>query len=254
MPTPVHTYTQQVYLNEGAKGSLLQLTVSGVGTESTGSGAAHKQDLATGLWTRAAANVASISGGFEGSAVYDPHLNRFYVVQSQFWSNQKLSYIRGSDMTWVDTPLMPFPPSGANYTRAFAFPERRLMLLHSSASQGGTAGLFALDLNNIAGGITALTTSGTIPTNQNQWVYHPRAGKFYQKPAVTGNTLNVLTPPSGTGKTGTWAFSTVTIAGSGLPSQTFGTAQHYTRLQYVPAIDMLAWIAAGTTQVAIVKV
>lgn len=250
-PAPPHAYGTQVATDDGDQGTLLYVTRGAVGTEtpSAVSPTAHQQDLSTRLWTRAATGSAAYSN-YEGSVAFDATAGRLYVAGPDIGAYQQMAYLRRSDMTWQTTPTYGWPSQpGADYGRLLMADAKRVLLFHRTGSLQG------LDVTNdttIANGWVTLTFSGTPPTSGNMWVWHPGTGKFYLKVGNTGNTLAVLTPPTGSGMSGTWSFTTVTIGGAGLPDRTIAL-NHYTGLIYVPALGLLAWFY-GPGQVAVIKV
>ena len=247
MPAPTHSYTTLMPLNEGVQGSVMYVTRGTTTTAPNASGAAHKQNLANGVWSRAATGSSAYSGD-NHSCAYDSVDNRWYVIPSDVGSRQNLHYLRGSDMTWQVTPSYPnaAQPGSGNTPSGMVHEGLRVLLFHR------TGALQGLDLNAIANGWTTLTTSGTPPESGNRWVWHPGTGRFYSKVDATGNTLHRLTPPASSPLSGTWTFDTVTIGGSGLPSRTL-LNRHYTGLHYVPVLDLLGWVS-GPGQVALIKV
>jgi hypothetical protein len=247
MPAPTHAYTTLMPLNEGSQGSVMYVTRGSTTTTPDSSGAAHKQNLNTGVWTRAATGNSAYSGD-NHSCAYDSIDNRWYVIPSDIGSRQNLHYLRGSDMTWQVTATYPnaAQPGSGNTPSAMVHEGLRVLLFHR------TGALQGLDLNNIAAGWTTLTVSGTPPTSGNRWVWHPTNGCFYCKVDNTGNTLHRLTPPASNPISGTWTFDTITIGGSGLPDRTL-LNRHYGGLHYIPVLDLMGWVS-GPGQVALIKV
>lgn len=259
-PAPGHAYAQRVVVNQGAQGTIIWAGRSAVCSESYCSvGVFHKYDVASRLWTRIVDGTCpsypapSFNGSWtEGSAVYDPTDGRVYSFgASDVALYTRVDYLRLSDNTIQTTAT--FSAVGTSDGGKFFLSDGKRMILHSGS--GGV--LRGLDLTNIAGGFQTLTVSGSMPTNSsNTWVWHPTNGKFYKKDSNTGDVLHVLTPPAGSGMSGTWTVSTVTIGGSGVPARP-GTSgnEHYTNLYYIPSLDLLGYTGNGQTDgTALIKV
>jgi hypothetical protein len=255
MPLAGHTYASMIAIQQGNKGSLLWVTRGATGNESVAAPTVHVMDAETGLWSRMASVSLADHAMVEGSGAYDPNTHRYYVSNSQFWSNNFVAYLRGSDNTAQTYSLSGFPPSGTNYTKMFLFPERRLMLWVDAAGL-----VFGLDLTQAPGStnIVQLTTSGAFASNngQSQWRWDIGKGKFVQKPGWTGDVVNTLTPPNdrslGTG--GTWVKGSETIGGAGLPDGIRGPADgvgQYMQNDYVEELDCHIYVSDDANQVAI---
>jgi hypothetical protein len=250
LPCPTHCYRTQTFLpGVGRKGTLMTLNRGACTTNPTGSNTSHRLDLDTGLWTRTATGQFTTGGGVEGTTLYDPVTNRWYAISIDFMNYTTISYLRGSDMTWQNQNLANgFADPGFSYPTAGLHLDKRMIVIRrNGVLQGVNLSTFA---------VATLTQSGTAPANQNALIYHPFNKKFYVKDSDGGNTLFVLTPPAGNGMTGTWTWSQITIGGAGLPTKTSPQdgANHYTCLQYVPSLGMLAWVAGADKQVALIKV
>lgn len=259
-PSPGHAYNQRVVVDQGSQGTVIWAGRSAVCSESYCSvNVFHKYDVASRLWTRIVNGTcpsypapASLGAWTEGSAVYDQTDGRVYNFgASDVALYTQIDYLRLSDNTIQTTAA--FTAVGTTDGGKFFLSDAKRMILH--AGQGGV--LRGIDLTNIAGGFQTLTVSGSMPTNgANTWVWHPTNGKFYKKDSNTGNTLHVLTPPSGSGMSGTWTVSTVTIGGSGVPGRPDTSANdHYTNMYYIPALDLLGYTGNGQADgTALIKV
>jgi hypothetical protein len=247
MPCPRHQYGHCVYFDKlGPKGSFGMVGASGTTQDSNTNKAAHKVDLSTGLATRAATGFFSNSAGFVYGAAHDPTADNWYIYPFDLGnlSNNNLSYLRGSDMTWQTTANGPGydSSSGSGYGTAAVYDKGRVLFYHR-----GTV-LKGLDLTTPSNGFVNLTYTGTPPgSNGTAWVWHPRIKKFLLKAGLTGNVINTLTPPaSGSAISGTWVFSSVTVGGAGIPDYVWTTGgdgnNHYAKFMYVPAVDRMAWV------------
>lgn len=266
-PAAAHTYACHVCTEDGAKGTIFQVGAAAITSDSILSGASHKQDLNTRVWSRATNDLTSaVNGGtsndagrgFEYSNAYDPFMRRIYVLPVGVRTGDtSIKYLRLSDNTIQTdtigtTNASPAQTQSGTYTKGFFWRTGKL-LMHFG---GGATSLAALDCTNDttrAVGWKRMTVSGALPTYGGVWCEHLGNGKLYF--TDDGTTLYSLTRPSSGGDmSGTWTVATVSIGGSGFPANEFtGAPNHHTRLQYVPALDMLVWVY-GSGTAAIVKV
>jgi hypothetical protein len=136
----------------------------------------------------------------------------------------------------------------------FVDPSRHLLVI-----QKQTGGLLAIDLDNVAGGMVTLTTSGTFSSDEQYlWSYYPKDGCWYTHTGFGSNVLYKLQPPviNSNPLTGTWTVSQVTLSSSLAPMPTIysaGNAIHYNRFFFVPSLQCFAWISGeADDQVALV--
>ncbi len=250
IPAPGHLYQTISYqspeMGGGAKGSYLRVTGTAITTLSHSTGAVHKFDLSTGLWTRMQ-NTAFSRTYPESVTVYDPVTKRYYYIRPDYHATGNLEYLDGNDWRVKSTPSYDWPPAyQGEWVTAFLEPVNRLLVLQSPGS------LFALDLNNIPAGWNVLKTAGGFPAESNYWAHDPATGKFYSRMGDEGQVIRRLTVPENW-KTGTWAFDQVTITGATLPTDGANSTRHYTRFFYVPAIQSFAWIASEDSKVIILR-
>lgn len=85
-------------------------------------------------------------------------------------------------------------------------------------------GIYAMDLNNIAGGFSHFTPSGSAPNQYNRSVYDPNTQAFYCWNG-TGKNIHKFTPTLGSGSYSTGAWSSVT--GTGVTPPDAGGAGHF---------------------------
>lgn len=251
MPSPPHPYLNLAWLDEGTKGSVIWITRGSVdGGGSLNSGSAHKQDLDTGVWSRATSGISEVYG-LETGYAYCPTDERYYVIPPNLESFTSLSYLQKSDMTWHRTATYSFPgtPGSGPKRSGFIVDSQRALLYHREGALQG------LDLTNISAGWSTLSFSGTSPGDGHRWVQHSN-GKFYTRVADrSSNILNCFDPGADV-LGGTGVFSEITIGGDGLPDRDaiHGTAL-FSPIHYVPAIDMLVCLHNGNAgEVAIIKV
>ncbi len=186
------------------------------------------------------------------AAAYDPVTDRYYLVRFELHEDGSIDYLDGQDWTWK-VASFPTPAVDGNNRSAFIDVERRLLLMETS-----TGRLRALDLDNIAAGVTTLNVVGDLtPDSQCQWHRYPADGCWYTCVGSGSSVLHRLRPPDSAPLTAAWTASTVAIAGAGLPSQSAQAldngAVHNTRFFYVPSLGCFAWIAGGDSPVVILK-
>lgn len=256
-PAPGHPYrnTLAMATEDGTNGAIIwvgrgAITDAGPSYVSMG---CHYQDLTTRQWNRRTSNTAAYgvtTGHYEGSSCYDSGDGRYYYASSQSpnqWNY--LSYVRQSDWTWQVTPTWSVAPPATGGVM-FCCSRLRMLIWHTGNAFWG------LNLNSIASGWQAITTSGaSVPTSgHNQWIHHTTNDKFYWKAGGSGSQLYSLAPPAGNVATFTgWVVAQVNITGT-LPART-APNDHYSCLFYVPAHDCLGWAANGNASgIALIKV
>jgi hypothetical protein len=255
IPVPSHTYQSITYIptsmGGGPRGSYMKLTSTALCRESGGTGASHRLDLATGLWTRVSESLfAQIY--FEAMAVFDPETKRYYNVLPNYHAYGYLEYLDGNDWQVKKTAIYagwPPTPTGADWLTAFLDPIHRLIIIHDP----GSTKLLALDLNDVASGWFFLNTSGSLALGPNRWHYYPVDGRFYHRDDNSGQVLDRITPPTGDFRTGTWVVDKVTLTGATIPDMVGWQTRHYSRFFYIPAIESFGWIADENSPVIIMK-
>ncbi len=274
MPAPSHHYTLQVSPPKSVIGGPKGAIVVTLGAAQTQAGSdspqTHKFDLATGLWTRASANLlteVSTRTPYTGSsAAYDPTAKRIYVTL-HFPTDDSLVCLDLTDGLWKSVGRYPLP--NVNGIASIFVDDRRRMLLYLL----DTNQLWGLDLNNVSAGPVKLNTAGQVPNTSRRWHEYPTAdggdGCFYtltgggpayengNVPLADAQELLKLSPPaSGNPMTGVWTFSTAPIRG-GITAQWVSDASaganHGSRFFYVPAIRCFAWIPNGSGGVELIK-
>jgi hypothetical protein len=257
IPAPAHTYLNVLPIRSanggGPKGSIVRVIGAAVCREARVTHRSYRFNLATGAWSKLSVNrqTDAINVGsaiwYEAPSVYDPEANRYYQYPAHIHWLNRLACLDGTDWTWKNLPSMPSTQNVGATECAWLDPIRRLILISSISANA----LFAVNLNNLAAGPIRLNISGKIPT-RNRWDFYPFDGCFYAYDGMGGQVLYKLSPPSTNPLTGTWTFSTVSIAGATLPVQ-YGTGRHYSRFFYVPPLQAFAWIAAGGSRVALIR-
>ncbi|MBA3847441.1 MAG: hypothetical protein H0X45_12475 [Planctomycetes bacterium] len=254
IPAPAHVYgtvLSQAH-GGGARGSALLLHSAAAGSDSnSGSGHAHRFDIATGAWTRLSTNAHLGNSGFR-TAAYDPVLDRYYLVRFELHENGGIDYLDGHDWTWK-VAAYPTPAADGATMSAFVDEARRLLIMQTS-----TGKLRALDLDHVDAGVVTLNVVGVLPADsQSRWHRYPPDGCWYTYEGNGGNALHRIVPPASAPLTSTWTVGTVAIAGAALPSQPAEAlasgAVHNTRFFYVPSIGCFAWIAGGDQPVVVLK-
>ncbi len=257
IPAPAHTYRTAVELPSrlggGSRGSLLLVTRTAIAQESKVSGAVHRFDLSTGLWTRHINAVAPEPQLYEGTSIFDATEDKYWMTPDWLYSISKVSYLDGRDWTFKQTAA--FEPSftiakEAAYGASFMDESRRLIIYHRGSR------MVALDLKNPAAGWKELKLSQPAPSAGNRWVFYPPDGSFYYRHQdEVGQTLYRLIPPTTTDAiNGTWNLTAVSIKGAALPKFSGDPGmRHYGTLVYVPALQMLAWIPGGANPVALIR-
>ena len=256
VPAPSHTYNSCVYVppshGGGSKGSFVKMGQWATTTVGAKSGAVHRFDLATGVWSRVVDTLPA--DDYENVAVADEATGRLYFFQLLVHRRNSTVYVDPSSWTLKSTPTYPYPEDhrGDEYHVVFVDPVRRLLILQ----QPGWP-LRCLQMDNFAAGWKDLNVSGTQPGAANRIVHFPATGNFYTRGNRSGNTLNRLVPPSGNPLTGTWVWDTVTVAGAALPDFTTtgsnDNRRHYGTFFGVPALGCLAWIAGESSPVVLLK-
>jgi hypothetical protein len=264
VPAPAHVYLHALSLEAGqgggARGSVVLLVSSGQTTSGqVGGFRAHRFDLATRTWSRFSTNQlpdvlnsgdAYYSNGIETSCVFDATAKRMYQVAGQIHAVSQLAYVDLTDHTWKAAPAWPAPATLGSNESAFLDDTRRLIVMQTS-----TGALRAIDLTNIAAGVTTLAMTGTLPDVRNRWHLYPLDGCFYTYPG-TGSKIWKLQPPSSNPLGNTWTVTSQTVGGAGMIddySITNSGPRHYSRFFYVPAIQCFAWIPGGPNQTVLVK-
>ncbi len=186
MPAPAHNYLLQISpprsVVGGPKGSIVR-TVGAAQTENAwDSPQSHALDLATGLWTRASANlvkdVYDRTPYTDSLAAYDPTTKRIYYLLGEFSTAHKLAYLDLADGTWKSAGSFAEPPGSSTARTMFVDDARRLLLVIRGAGE-----LWAFDLDDVASGPKKLNVSGTVPVRALRWDLYPTAdggdGAFY---------------------------------------------------------------------------
>jgi hypothetical protein len=207
-------------------------------------------DLNTRRWSRLSTNSASQNTSTDGASLFDPTLNRYWVIKQQNHSYTQLEYLDANDWTFKLSTSYPFPPGIGGTPNAILDNELRVIVLFF---QSGA--LLALNLNNIAAGFQSIPFSGSMPSTQGgRWAKY--RGSWYHYWGVgSGQGIYKLTPPASNPFSNPWVFSTVTVPGATLPQGDIpsGSPGHRTRFCYVPALDCLAWLGNMTSQVALLR-
>jgi hypothetical protein len=270
MPAPTHCYLGSLPLpaaaGGGAQGSVLQL-VGGAAAQSPDVQItyAHRFDLATGTWMRYSSNAITSSTGWGGTpledapAVFDSSRVKYYCYGSGPWASNHLAEIDPTSGAWTGESLGAYYPSAGSYGgTSFYDPKRDLLV---TMFDNGVPVWAAVPAGSIGSGATVLTVSG-MPTGRmlTRWDYYPPGDCFYTHFGDDTNTIYKLTPPAGSGLTGTWTVTAEPIGGATMPLQgsQFGTyatggGSHYSRFFYVPALECFAWIASINDNVVLVK-
>ncbi len=270
MPAPTHCYLGSLPLpaanGGGANGSVLQL-VGGAAAQSPDVqiSYSHRFDLATGTWIRYSSNAITASAGWGGTpledapGVFDSSRAKYYCYGAGPWASNHLAEIDPTSSAWAGLPLGAYYPSAGSYGgTAFYDPERDLLVTMFDNAAPVWA---AVQAGNVAAGATVLTVTG-MPTGKmlTRWDYYPPGDCFYTHFGTDTNTIYKLTPPAGTGLTGTWVVTAESIGGAAMPLQgsQFGTyasggGSHYSRFHYVPTLECFAWIASINDNVVLVK-
>lgn len=248
VPLPPHPYACMAYSPDGAKGSIIHVTKSAVGRESTISQCAHRFDLATRMWSRASTGPSG-RADYESDSLWDEARNRWWLIINSQQNYNNVTYLDRVDQTFKTTSSFASPPSSIEgYAR---------VMLHNGLivrNCGASKGLFLFDPDSPSSGWIKLTVSGTLPNSSNRWARYSN-GNWYSMPSGGGNVLSRIVPPSNP-KTGTWTVGSITVGGASMPSGQRGYysgLNHYTRLFYVQAIDCLAWVPGGSLPVQLIK-
>lgn len=281
MPAPGHTYSLMIApppTATAAKGTVIRVFGTALaGPKVWDSYQSHQLDLATGVWSRAAQNLASdvfTNGALTDQAsALDPVTGRIYV-SAEWPHSERLSYLDLADRTWKTVGSFTNAPGGDRYARAmWVDAERRLLLIHAVSDEQGVASLWAFDLDNVSSGPHAITVNGELPRGNARWHLYPKSdggdGAFYTlrgRPAVpydappyplaSEQVLDRLEPPTGDPLTTPWTYSAVPITGGIMGEYVTdfeSGARHMTRFFYVPAIRCFAWIPNGTGAVQLIK-
>lgn len=254
VPAPSHTYNTCVYLppalGGGSKGSFVKMGQWATTTVGAKSGAIHRLDLATGVWSRMA--TALPADDYEDVAVADESSGRVYFFQQLVHRTNYTTYLESGALK--TTATYPYPPDhgGAEYHVVFVDPVRRLLI----QQQPGWP-LRCLQLDNFAAGWKDLNVVGTQPAKANRIIYYPTTGNFYTRLNNSGNALIRLVPPASNPLVGTWTWDTVSVGGASLPDFTSTASndgrRHYGTFFRVPALDCFAWISGESTKVVLLK-
>jgi hypothetical protein len=254
VPSPPHPYQTlcplPTRLGGGPRGSVVYVTRSAIAVESVSSAGVHQFDLATGVWSRPTEDLA-ITAPPESSAVFDPGRDRFWFMPYGLHNYREAHFLDASDWSFAAVGQFPDWPSGE-------LENGRVFLHEAGAStlvvrQGAMESLWAFDPDEPDLGWRRLTTAGTVPNNTNVFA-RSSDGLYYWMSRAGGNTVVRMTPPADA-FAGTWTIDAIELVGPTMPerTQTSGTLEHYTALFYVPAIDVMAWIAGGEAQVALFR-
>jgi len=259
IPAPPHPYSSQTVippsLGGSTQGSLMYATRFAVGVGARGALSAHKFTLPGGVWSRAAATEAPAGG----APIFDPVLNRWWLVGGDLWSVNRLYYLRASDYTWQEVTGVGFSyPTRDSNLGQNSFMYGRLIVVHQG-NTGATAGTFqAIDVDNPTAGWSVLNVTGpALDVNYaNGWAYHEAQGVFYRRYADRSNSETLtpqgqviykLTPPASSPLTNEWVISSVTMTGDTVPEFAADQVdtQAHNSLIYVPELEMLAWVTAN---------
>jgi hypothetical protein len=250
VPLPAHPYGTLAYMPDGTKGSVIYVTRSAVASQSVDSGASHRFDLATRMWSRASSELSTRTD-VEGDVVWDAARNRWWLIPMNLHNYQNLTYLDRADMKWKSTTTQSAYSSSilAGYART---------VLHNGLlirNRGVEGGLWCFDPDNPSAGWVKLNVSGMLPRSQDRWARHSN-GNWYSYSGDGGNVITRIRAPQDP-KTGTWVVDSIMVAGDTLPAKAGvsdpSTLAHYSRFFYVPALDTLAWIPGGNKQVYLVK-
>jgi hypothetical protein len=254
IPAPAHMYRTAVELPSrlggGSRGSLLLVTRTAIARESKVSGAVHRFDLATGLWTRHINAIAPQPANYEGTTIFDAAEDKYWHIPDWLNSITKVMYLDARDWVFKETAAFASNSqiqSEPAYGAAFLDEPNRLLIYHRGAR------MVALSLKNPAAGWKVLALSQSAPPAGNRWVYYPPDGSFYYHEHNGGQTLHRLIPPTTDPLNGTWNLTTVSIKGAPLPNYSSELARHYNGLIYVPSIQMLAWVPGGSNRVVLIR-
>lgn len=254
-PAPSHLYMNHVpmpaALGSGSKGSVILTFRYAANTQGgSQSSRAVRFDLGTGKWSKLSTNSfdANEAMYFDTATMYDPVTKRFYLPSLEAHFVSFIRYLDANDWTWKSVSVS---TSFIGQTRnPFIDVARRLLIAPTSLGA-----LRLLDLNAPNLGWRSVSFSGSLPSHNEQWHFYPPDGCWYSYKG-SGQTINKLTPPSSNYFSSTWAFSNVTLGGATLGTDMAITEHdnhHYTRFFYVPSLQCFAWIAGGSSRVALIK-
>jgi hypothetical protein len=217
-----------------------------------GSNTSYKFNLTSGAWSRFGANMpADVTSRsyIDGMSLRDPTTGRIYLIETAVANNTSLVYHDPNDNTWKSTATYSFPSMNDTQCAGLHDGFRMIWLLDISGNFWG------LNLNNIAGGWSALTDTGTPTTNRGGGTYHAGKGAWYFRTYNQGSSISKLLPPASSPFSNTWTWSTESIGGDTIPNHasTTGDPSPYTALQYVPSIDCLAWFSTASASVALIQ-
>jgi hypothetical protein len=248
VPSPPHPYMHALEIgNTGKIGTIVRAAV----TRGAVSGpSAHVFDLRSRKWSRLSTNTASYGGNVDSAALFDPTLNRYWLIQVQNHSYNRLEYLDATDWTYKLSPQYGFPLGIGGTPNAILDDQLRLIVLFF---QGGA--LQALNLNNIGAGWVQIPYTGSMPSGQGgRWAKFRGSWYFYEG---TGSDQGIrkLTPPNSSPLSNSWTFSTVTVSGAALPQGDIptGSPSHRTRFCYVPGLDCLAWLGNASSKVTLLR-
>lgn len=254
IPAPAHTYRTAVELparlGGGSRGSLLLVTRTAIARESKVSGAVHRFDLSSGLWTRHIDAVSPEKVNYEGTSIFDAAEDKYWTIPDWLDTIKTVTYLDARSWTWKQTPEFPISSAIAYepaYGATFLEEANRLLVYHRGSRMVG------LDLRNPAAGWKVLQLSQSAPPGGDRWVYYPPDGSYYWRGEATGQTLYRLIPPTKDALNSTWNIKTVTISGATLPNFAGNSVRHYSSLFYVPSLQMLAWVAGGSHPVILIR-
>ncbi len=255
IPAPAHMYRTAVELpgrlGGGQRGSVLLVTRTAIAQESKVSGAVHRFDLATGLWTRHIDAVSPVAQNYEGTSIFDAAEDKYWTTPDWLNTIKTVTYLDARSWTWKQTPQ--FTETNAisqepAYGATFLDEANRLLIYHRGSR------MVALDLRNPAAGWRVLQLSQAAPSAGNRWVYYPPDGSFYWRGQSGGQTIYRLIPPTKDPLTSTWNVQTVNISGAALPNFAGeNDVRHYSSFFYVPSIQMLAWVPGGSNKVIVIR-
>jgi hypothetical protein len=246
VPSPPHPYMHALEVGTTGKiGTIVRAAVTGGAMSAP---TAHVFDLRSRRWSRLSTNTATYGGNVDSAALFDPTLNRYWLIQVQNHSYNRLEYLDANDWTYKLSPSYGNPIGIGGTPNAILDDQLRLIVLFY---QGGA--LQALNLNNVAAGWVQIPYTGSMPSGQGgRWAKFRGSWYFYEG---NGQGIRKLTPPGSNPLSNSWTFSTVTVSGATLPQGDIpaGSPSHRTRFCHVPALDCLAWLGNASSPVTLLK-